>query len=272
MLGIYHALRPRDAFPKAKVAARRALELDEDLAEAHATLGFSSLYFDWDLAASETALREAIRLSPGYPSAHQWYGMCLFAGGRHDEAVAEARRAQELDPFSPSINTTAVWPLLYAPPDSRHLPEALERLRTAVDLHPQYWMAHYYLGLAYGVSGDFPRAVPAFEQARALSDSSWALDGLGYALGRTGRRAEAAGTLARLQELSSRLYVSPYSQAAIHAGMEEPDRAIASLESAIEDRSWRMVWLAGDPFFDTLRGRDAFERVVSVVQQGNAAI
>ena len=133
MLGIYHGLKPSDSFPKAKVAAHRALEIDEGLAEAHATLGFCAQYFDWDLIAAERELNEAIRINAGYSSARQWYGMCLALSGRLDAAMREWKTAQELDPFSASINTTAAWPYYWA----HRTEDALVRLRAAVDLHPK---------------------------------------------------------------------------------------------------------------------------------------
>ena len=132
MLGIYQGLKPNDSFPKAKVAAQRALEIDDGLAEAHATLGFCAQSFDWDPIAAERELNEAIRINAGYPSARQWYGMCLALSGRLDAAMREWKTAQELDPFSASINTTAAWPYYWA----HRTEDALVRLRAAVDLHP----------------------------------------------------------------------------------------------------------------------------------------
>ena len=193
MLGIYHGLKPNDSFPKAKVAAHRALEIDEGLAEAHATLGFCAQYFDWDLIAAERELNEAIRINAGYSSARQWYGMCLALSGRLDAAMREWKTAQELDPFSASINTTAAWPYYWA----HRTEDALVRLRAAVDLHPKDRTAHYFLGLAHAQKGEFDLAIAALETARDLSDCSWSWEGLGHTYALAGRKSAAeAGTSA----------------------------------------------------------------------------
>ena len=160
MLGIYHGLKPNDSFPKAKVAAHRALEIDEGLAEAHATLGFCAQYFDWDLIAAERELNEAIRINAGYPSARQWYGMCLALSGRLDAAMREWKTAQELDPFSASINTTAAWPYYWA----HRTEDALVRLRAAVDLHPSTGLLITFLGLPMRRKGNSTLRSPHWKQ------------------------------------------------------------------------------------------------------------
>ena len=192
MIGIYHGAAPADSFPKAEVAARRALEIDADLAEAIATLGFVEFCHGWDQEAAAATLREAIRRKPAYPSAHQWLSACLALAGDFDAALAESKLALDLDPFSASINTSAAWPLLWG----RRNDEAVERLSDAVELHPSYWTAHYYLGLAHHQRGDSDRAIAALEKARSLSDSTWGSDALAYAYAMAGRRAEAEAVLA----------------------------------------------------------------------------
>jgi tetratricopeptide (TPR) repeat protein len=168
--------------------------------------------------------------------------------------LAESKLALDLDPFSASIKTSAAWPLLWG----RRTDEAVDRLSAAVELHPSYWTAHYYLGLAHQRRGDSDCAIGALEKARSLSDSSWGADALAYVYAMAGRRADAEAVLQRLRDLASSEYVSPYSYAVIEAGLGERDRAFESLHAAIDDRSWRMAYLDVDLFFDVLRADPRF--------------
>jgi serine/threonine-protein kinase len=256
---IYQRLAPKDGFPKAVAAARRALEIDTDLAEAHATLGFAGLYYAWNIDEAKKSLEEAIRLNSAYPSAHQWYGMCLALGGRSEQAIGEWALARQHDPFSASINYSAAWPFYWA----RRTDDALAQLHEAVDLHPKFWTAHYFLGLALAQKQDLPRAVEALERAQELSDSSWSLEGLGYVYARAGRTTDAKRVLAQLEALSPGQYVSPYSRAAIHAGLDDREAACRHLDAAIDDRSWRVAWLAVDPFFEAMNAQPRFQAVLA---------
>jgi TolB-like protein/Flp pilus assembly protein TadD len=259
MRGIYQHLAPRDAFPKAIAAARRALEMDVELAEAHATLGFVALYHGWNLREAERELHTAIDLNPAHPSAHQWYAMVLGLNGRCDDAIKESELAQRHDPFAASINTTAAWPLYWA----RRTEEAVSRLREAIGLHPHYWSAHYFFGLCLQQKGDLAAAIDSLERAHALSDSSWSLEGLGHAYARAGRMADARRALAELEQLSVRQYIPPYSYAVIHAGLGNVEAALTALAAAIEDRSWRIAWLPVDPMLDAVRNDARFQTLLA---------
>lgn len=261
MLGIYQGLEPKDSFPRAKVAAERALEIDPDLGEAFATLGFSLLYHDWDFPGAERALRKAIALKPKYASAHQWYGMCLGVRGQFDEAVSEFDIARQLDPFSASINTTSAWPLYWA----HRTEEAIARLETAVDLHPNYWTAHHYLGLAYAQKGDLERAIALLQDASAIADTAWNLEGLGYCHALAGQSAEVQAVFEKLDRSAARTYVSPFSYAVVHAGLGNADRVMSFLSAAFDDRFWRMAWLGVVPFFDDMRADPRFQALVAKV-------
>jgi tetratricopeptide (TPR) repeat protein len=175
MLAIYSALDPALANTRAKAAQEMALQSDPELSEAHASRGFRLLLFDWDFRSAEMELRQALQLNGGYASAHQWLGMAVGLTGRLDEARHAMRIAQQLDPFSASINTTAVFPIYWA-----HLfDEAVEGFRTAVELHPGYWLAHYFLGLSYAQKGEFGQALLALRHAAEIGDSTWRYPGLG---------------------------------------------------------------------------------------------
>jgi eukaryotic-like serine/threonine-protein kinase len=256
MLSIYNALAPKESFPKAKVAQRRALEIADDLAEAHASLGFAALLYDWEPRNAEAALKKAIALNAGYASAHQWYGFVLGLTGRMEESIAELRHAQQLDPFSASINVTAAWPLYWM---RRHA-EAVVEFREAVVLHPSFWLAHYYLGLTLEHSGSLTEAIAQLEHARDLGDSPWRLGGLGHAYARAGRRDDAYRVVEEAKSLSTRRYVSPITIATVYAGLGD-EEAFKWLETGLEDRSWLMTWLEVDPLFDPIRTDARFRQL-----------
>ena len=256
MLSIYDALPPKDSFHKAKVAQRRALEIVDDLAEAHASLGFAGLFYDWEPRTAEASLKKAIALNPGYASTHQWYGFLLGLTGRPEESIAELRLAQQLDPFSASINLTAAWPLYWM---RRHA-DAVVSFREAVALHPSFWLAHYYLGLALEQSGSLMEAIVQLEHARDLGDSPWRLGGLGHAYALAGRRDEAYRVVEEAKSLSARRYVGPTHIAIVYAGLGDV-AAFDWLEKGLQDRSWLMTWLGVDPLFDPIRNDDRFEEL-----------
>ena len=257
MLSIYHVIPPREAFPKAKAAQQRALEIDGELAEAHAALGFAQLLYDWDSGNSERSLKKAIELNSGYASAHQWYGFCLGLTSRAEESIAELSLAQQLDPFSASINVTAAWPLYWF----RRYDEALEKFRLAVELHPEFWLGHYFLGLVFELTGRLSEAIAHLERSRDLGDSPWRLGGLGHAYAKAGQRIEAQAVARELTELSKRRYVAPVNIATVYAGLGDNDDTIEWLEKGLEDRSWLMGWVAVDPLFDGLRSDVRFEQL-----------
>jgi tetratricopeptide (TPR) repeat protein len=254
MRGIYQHLAPKDAFPRAVAAARRALSIDAGLSEAHATLGFAAMYHDWNAQEAERELQEALRLDPANPSAHQWLGMVFALTGRFEQAIAESAMAQQHDPFSASINTTRAWPWYW----TRRTDEALRQLNEAMALHPHYWTAAYFSGLVLAQKGDWDAAVGALEKAQELSDSAWSVEGLGHVYARAGRTADAERVLGRIEQLSSTQYVSPYSYAVVHAGLGSFDAAFTWLERAVADRSWRVAWLPVDPLLDSLREHPRF--------------
>lgn len=249
MLAIYGVLDPVIANRRAKAAQAMALQSDPQLSEAHASRGFSLLLFDWDLIAAEKEFRQALQLNPGYASAHQWCGFALGLTGRLEEARAAMKLSQQLDPFSASINTTAVWPVYWA-----HLfDEAKEGFRTAVELHPGYWVAHYYLGLTYAHKNEFGPAILALRHAEEIGDSSWRYMGLGYVYGLAGERQRAESVLRQLLELGKRQYVPAVYSAAVYVGLGKFDLAFEWLRRALERRDWLIAWLHVDPLWDPLR-------------------
>lgn len=254
-------LSPREALPKAKAAATKALELDETLAEAHTSLAYIIMLADWDWAGAETEFKRAIMLKPGYAAAHRWYGIYLVFVGRFDESLAEMQRAHELDPLSLQVNVSLAAPLYFA----RRYEEAIEQFQKTIEMDQNFWPAHYLLGWVYEERGEFARAIEEFQRARKLDDTPMILAGLGYAYAMAGRRSAAQKVLDELKGLSKKCYVSPYSIAIVHAGRGEKDEALEWLEKASDDRSEMLAWLKVAPELDSLRPDPRFATIMRSV-------
>ena len=194
MFGNYSLLAPSQAFPKAEEAARKALEIDGSLAEAHTALGFARYQYDWDWAGAEHEFQKAIELKPNYATAHQWYAELLAANGRFDESLAQVRAARELDPLSLAAYSN-VGRLLYL---ARHYDEAITELRSTTELYPQAAYPRIYLGLAYEQKQMNPQAIEAFEKAGSLLNLKYSV-GHAHIDALAGRRKEAEEILKHLE-------------------------------------------------------------------------
>ncbi len=247
---------PRETYPKAKAAATRALAVDGGLAEAHASLAWVKFKYEWDFPGAEEGLKRAISLNPNYhPEVYQRYARYLSSMGRHEEAIAEAKRARELDPLSLSLNNNVGQALLWA----RQYEGAIEEARKALEIDPNFWVAHLFLGKAYEQKGMYPEAVTALQKAKELSGgSSEATSMIGYVYAVSGRRDEALRVLNELRELSKQRYVSPSHIAMVYAGLGDKEQVYLWLEKAYEDRSQFMTNLKVEPKFDGLRSDPRF--------------
>ena len=251
------AIPMRDKPAQERGSEDMALQIDPLLAEAHASRGFRLLLFDWKFGEAEEALRRARDENPGYASAHEWLGFTLGLTMQLEEARAAMRIAQELDPFSASINTTAVWPVYW----SHRFDEAIEGFRSAAALHPGYWVARYYLGLSYAHQGDYSQAILALRHAAEIGDSPWRYAGLGFVYGRAGWSEQAREVLAKLQELGRARYVPAIYSATVHCGLGDTDQALQHLERAVDERNWEIAWLHVNPFWDSIRSHARFQRL-----------
>ena len=240
---------PKDVMPQAREAARRALELDDTLAEAHVSMGLTLFFYDFDWAGAEKELRRAIELNPNLADAHDAYATFLAGMNRSAEAVAEIERARRLDPLSLLILSDAAW-VYYC---MRQYDRAIEESRKAIELDPNFWPGHAFLGLAYEKTGRFAEAVEELEKARRLDDSPTIYELLGGAYAAWGKKEEARKVLAELTERSSRRYVCPYEVATIFAGLGEKDAAFEWLDKAVDARADCIPWLKPDPKVDPLR-------------------
>lgn len=254
-LGAWNALAPTECFPKAREAAWKALELDQTLAEAHTQIGIVKHLYDWDFPGAEASYRRAIELNQSYADARQWRANYLGTMGRFDEALAEIRRAQELDPVSIE-KIAGVGDIFY---QRREYDLALEQYRRAHDMDPNSGFAHWALGNAYVQKGMYDEAISEYEKAIPLSgDSPDELASLGYVYALSDRRREAQAVIDQLEERAKRSYISPTIVAFIYGALGEKDKAFAMLEKAYVGRDFILVLLNADPAFDSLRSDHRF--------------
>jgi serine/threonine protein kinase/tetratricopeptide (TPR) repeat protein len=261
ILGNWSVLAPRDVYPKAKEAALRALALDPNLGEAQVALAFAEYLYDWKWEQAEQRFRRAIELNPSYAQGHAWYGTFLSALGRHDEALAEARRAQELDPWSSIISAIAAWTHYTA----GRYEEAVQRCRRDLELNP-IPQTYLFLGLALTQLHEYEEAIASFERGVSLSGGLTEMyAGLGFAYGVSGRTADARGVLEKLERLSKERYVPPYSRSIVHVGLGERAEALELLEQACEERNTWLILLGVEPLFNSLRQEPRFRNVLDVI-------
>ncbi len=252
-------LTPQESMPKAREAARKALQLDDTLAEAHADMGMVLFWYDYDWKAAEVELRRAIQLKPNSADAHDYYGWELTLVGRVDEGIAETERAVELDPLSVEVNETAGQNLYYA----RQYDQAIQQLSKTLEMDPDYWIARMYLATAYEAKGDLARAVAECEKARATESSiPWPLAELGHAYALAGRKSDAENVLKKLESWSKRSYVPAYNFAEVYIGLGDQERALAMLEKAYADRSMALTFVTADQEFDSLHSSPRFRDLV----------
>jgi len=253
---VYSIGTPQDFFPKAKAAAKRALEIDETLAEAHTALAYAIFYYDWNLPESEKEFRRAIELNPNYATAHHWYGSgTLAAMKRFDEAIIFVKRAQELDPLSLVISVDLGYTYLYA----RQYEQCVEQLEKTLEMDQNFEIAHSTLGVAYAAKGSFSKAIAEYEKSRQFSDDPYFIALLGHAYGTSGKRIEALRIIEQLKEISKQRYVSAYNFAIVYSALGDKDKAFAELEKGYQDRANEMIFLQVDTLLDPLRDDPRFE-------------
>ena len=252
-----------EAISEAKAAALKAIELDPTLAEAHVALGHIKLWLDWDWPAAESEFKQGIALNPGSALAHNQYGMYLAAMGRPDDAIAEVKRAQELDSLSPIINTDLGWCLLYAGRGR----EAVDQFRKTLELDPNYVSAHWGLGASYTQQHLYEEAIAELKKAVILSEGSPVLIGqLGFAYGLNGTREETTKTLAELTALAQREYVPSSAVALVYAGVGDKAQAMERLERAYQEHDFSLVFLEVAPWFESLRSEARFQQLLRRMQ------
>jgi TolB-like protein/tetratricopeptide (TPR) repeat protein len=259
-LGIWAFMPARDVCPRAGALARRALELDPTLAEAHGSAGLVNLFYDWNWEAAERELAAATSLNPGSALAHMWAAHYLVIVGRFDEALAEALHAQALDPLSPALNANVGWIFHLA----RQQDRAIDELRKVLARFPGNPMARLYLGFASAAAGRPADAIPPFEAAAATPGGMpWAAESVAWARAVSG---DAPGARAGLRDALARMktaYVPPSGVACIHLGLGNDDDMFEWLGRCVDERDALMPWLKVMPAFDRVRPDPRFQAILS---------
>jgi serine/threonine-protein kinase len=265
VLSSYSVMSPADSFPKARAAARKALEIDDSLAQAHANLGIAFMDFDRDWSSAESEYKKAIALDPNYATAHHWYGLLLTALGRFDESEAALRRARELDPFSVVIQCNVSRLFLHA----RQYDRAIEEARKALEMDPNSFVPHNFLANAYATKKMTREAIAEYEKAAGLPGRTplglWAL---GRAQALSGRRDEALRTVEEMKGLSAHRYVSPAYVALILRSLGDKDQTFKWWDKACEDRSFDVIFVKVDALNDDLRSDPRFAALLRKANLG----
>jgi len=263
LLSAYGAISPKESIPPAKAALKKALDLDDSLAQAHASSGLlATLELDLDRAIRE--LERAIQLNPNYATAHHWLALPLMAIGQFDRAIVEAKRAIELDPLSLICNSDLGW--IYF--NARRYDEAEAQARKTLEMDSRFAVAHYYLGEVFQFKGRLNDAIAEYQKAFDLNNDPFSFAMLGQAYARQGKTDEARKVLARLSEEAKSRYVSPYALAVVLTALGEKAQAIDELERSYDERGFYIALISVDPLFDDLRGDPRFDAVVQKIVSG----
>lgn len=255
MLSAYGILDPEESILRAKAAAMRALEIDDTLTEAYASLAWVKCVYDWDFAGAEEDFKRALKLNPNYATARHWYSLYLSITGQPDKALTEIKRAQGLDPLSLIINTAVATNFYYA----SQYDAAIAQCRKTLELDPDFFAAKCIIGMCWQQKGMYEEAIAEFQRALILSGNDREIAAvLGYIYGVSGKRDEAEKILAGFEELSKHRYVSPLHRALIYVGLGENDQAFEWLEMAYQDRCEALIVFNVNPMFNSLRADPRF--------------
>ena len=260
--GLFSYLPPKETFQKAKEAARKALEIDATLGEAHASLAFTNTFFDWDWPAAEKEFKRAIELNPNYAVAHEWYALYLGAMGRFDESIEEAERALELDPLSLIIKCVVGIAYHFA----RRYDESIAHHRKTLEMDPYFLLASTYISLPYVECGMYDEAIEVMKRVESLAaENAFTLGWFGMVYGMAGRKEEAFEILDKLDELAKERYISPLHYANIFFGLGEIDKTIEYLEKAYVEKSPMLILVKVSPWVDPLRSDPRFKSLLKKI-------
>ena len=255
-------LPPNEAMPKAKAAAQKALQLDDGLSEAHASLAYISMVYDWNWASAQKEFKRAIELNPNYAGAHEWYAEFLAARGRESEALGEMRRARDADPLLVLMHAAVAEALYY----SRRYDDVISQCRQTLELDPDYPLAHFHLGRAYMGENMYPEAIAEYQKAQAsLGETPAIVMAIGYANAKAGDHTAARKALEQLRAQSKRRYVPALYFAAIYTGLGDSDAGLTWLEKAYKEHSDYLIYLKVDPMADTLRSSPRFQTILQKI-------
>jgi TolB-like protein/Tfp pilus assembly protein PilF len=263
LLSLFGGEGPRETVPQAKAAARKALELEDTLPEAHNSLGLVLALYDFDFAQSKKEFERAIELNPNYATAHHQFGnMNLTMVGEFDRAIAEGKRALELDPLSLIINADLGQNFLLA----RRYDEAIDQLRKTLAMEPRFYYARWALGEALQMKGQLREAITQYEKAAEITDDPMVMALLAQGYAKIGQRDKAGNVLSQLEQLATQRHVGPCIFSLVHVALGENEKAIEDLERAYRERDDpSIVGIKVEPLIDPLRGHPRFERLVAKV-------
>ena len=251
----------QESITPARAALKKALELDDSSAEAHASTGLLNL-LELRLEPAISEVERAVQLKPNYATAHHWLMYCHLTLGHFDPAFLEAKRALELDPLSLIINADIAWTYFCA----RRFDDAERQARKTLEIGPEFFRAHYYLGQVLQLKGRLGDAISEYQRAFDLNSDPYSLGLLGQAYARNGQKDEAQKVLARLNEMAKSRYVAPYAIAFVYLGLGEKERALDELERAYQSGDTNYLFLIKvDPLLDDLRGQPRFEALVQKI-------
>jgi tetratricopeptide (TPR) repeat protein len=253
------ALPPKEAMSKAKMSAQKALQLDEGLAEAHASLAYVSMVYDWDWNRAEKEFQHAVQINPRYVIAHEWYAQLLAARGRESDALLEVKKARDADPMLVLMHAAVAEVLYY----SRRYDEVIAQCQQTLELDPGYALAHLHLGRAYTAKGMYAEAIAEYHKAQAsLGEAPAIVMAVGYTSAKAGDRTSALKALEELKAQSNQGYVPAIYFAAIYAGLGEQKESVSWLESAYKEHNDYLVFLKVDPMADPLRSNSRFRALL----------
>jgi len=261
LLSEYGYVAPKESYPRAKEAALKALEIDDLLAEGHASLAWVKTVYDWDRSGGEKEFQRAIELNPAYATAHFWHSLALVSMGRSEEAIVEQKRALELDPLSLIINRVLALDFYYA----RRYDQAIEQEQLTLEMDSNFAFVHLQLGQAYLQNSMYKQGIAECEKELLVSPRHpYALSGLGYAYAVAGRSAEAQKLLDQLNAVSEQKYVPAVSRVGVYVGLGDKEKAFEWLGRAYEDRSIgsTFVTIKMDPIYDPLRSDQRFRDLI----------
>ena len=258
----YPALAYSETMAKSRMAAEKAIELDDSLAEAHLSLALVKFNYDWDWPAAEKEFNRAIELNPKYTPAHHEFSHYWMAMGRVDKSLEESQRALELEPLSVKMNVHLAWHYLFA----RQYDDAISQCKKTLEMSPNYIRAHNFMGVAYVQKSMYAEGIQELQKAVGLKgDGMEAMEKLGYAYAISGRKKDAFRILRELQETSRHGYVSPFDRAVIYAGLGDKDQAFYWLNRAYEERNSGLPFLKTYAQFDSLRSDPRFSHLIKRV-------
>jgi TolB-like protein/Flp pilus assembly protein TadD len=261
LLRFYGGASPAESIVPAAAAAEKAIELDDSLAEPHASVGLIATE-ELEVHRGVTELERAVQLNPNYATAHHWLALAFTALGQSERAIEELKRALELDPLSMAINADLSIGYLYA----RRYDEGEAQARKALEIDPRSFLAHYYLGMALQLKGQLKQAIPEFQKAVELNHDPYCMSMLLQGYARNGQADEARKLLAQLNEMAKSAEVPEYALALAYTSLGDKDRAISALEHGFAGGNKSYLFLLpGDPLLDDLRGDPRFEALVQKI-------